>query len=292
MERVLIAGGVHRRALQRIQPSAVILAYHNVVPQGEPVAGDLSLHLDQEDFSRQLDVLQETHDVVALEDLLPIQASWTRPRAAITFDDAYQGALTAGLEELARRDLPATIMVAPGILGEACWWDVLSPVGGGPLSNDLREHALSHLGGRNQRVLDWASSQGLSMAAVPDHAMPATEGDVVEAASAELVWLGVHTWSHPNVLGLSAPERQEEFARARDWIRVRTPHFSDWLAYPYGLHDQDAVTDAARIFAGALKVEGGVIPVSSPLDPHRVPRINIPRGVSLDGFRLRVAGVL
>ena len=293
LERGLVGLGLHRRALRRLAPSAVVLAYHNIVPRGERPAGDLSLHLDQADFADQLDVLAETHDVVPLEALA---APWTsdRPRAVITFDDAYRGALTAGLEELERRDMPSTVMVAPGILGTATWWDALSLPDQPGLAPELRRHALEVLQGRGGRILDWARDEGLPMAELPDHALPATAEEVIEAGRRGKTALGVHTWGHPNLAVLTEAECADEYDRSRAWLEERAPRFSDWLAYPYGLHAPPAVTAARERFVGTLLIEGGLAwrrgrPMAGDAG---TPRINVPRGLSPAGLRLRLGGVL
>src|SRR5690606_35559597 len=86
--------------IRRVRPSDLILAYHNVVPEGESAAGDRSLHLPVADLRSQLDRLTRTHDVVPLASLLDPGVERNRPRVAITFDDAYRGAITCGVDEL------------------------------------------------------------------------------------------------------------------------------------------------------------------------------------------------
>lgn len=103
------------RALHRHH--VMVLAYHNIVPHGEPIVGDRSLHLEQREFARQLDWIDRTYDVVPLTAIFNAKETHGRPRAAITFDDAYRGAVTAGVAELVERDMPATIFVAPGFVG-------------------------------------------------------------------------------------------------------------------------------------------------------------------------------
>ena len=291
----MIAVGFDRLARLRIAPSGVILAYHNVVPRGEPVAGDLSLHLDQEDFARQLDLLVKTHDVVSLDAL--VESDWagvTRPRVALTFDDAYEGALTAGIEELERRGLPATIMVAPGILGRPTWWDRLAPAGGGPLPPDVWDHCLVELRGRNEEVLAWARSQGLGEGELPPHALPASESLVLDAGRRPGIALAAHTWSHPNLARHSPDECRDEYVRCREWLTERDVEYSDWLAYPYGLYSRDAAELARTRFRGGLRVEGGVAwRKGRATSPQGVlPRINVPRGLTPNGLRLRPAAPL
>lgn len=291
----MVAAGFDRLARRRVAPSGVILAYHNVVPRGESVAGDLSLHLEQERFSDQLDFLLETHDVVSLDEL--VDSDWSsasRPRAVLTFDDAYEGALTAGIEELERRGLPGTVMVAPGLLGAPTWWDLLAPDGGGPLPENVRDHCLLELRGRNEEVLAWAREEGLKVSELPPHALPASEERVVEAGRRSRISLAAHTWGHPNLARHSSEECREEYARCRSWLMERDVRYSDWLAYPYGLYSRDAAELARTRFRGGLRVEGGLAwrkgQVTGPQGV--LPRVNVPRGMSLNGLRLRLASVL
>ncbi|MEJ2539781.1 MAG: polysaccharide deacetylase family protein [Gemmatimonadota bacterium] len=291
----MVAFGLHRLGARRVAPSGVILAYHNIVPRGEPAAGDLSLHLDQATFGDQLDLLAETYDVVTVDDL--VATDWEtsdRPRAALTFDDAYLGTLTAGVEELTRRGMPGTVMVAPGILGRPTWWDLLAPDGGGPVPDELREHCLNQLRGRQEEILAWAEREGLRRSDLPDHAVPASPEAVVEAGRTPGISLGAHTWSHPNLARHSAAECQDEYARCRAWLQGQDVRYSDWLAYPYGLYTRDAVELARTQFQGGLRVEGGLAwRRGQPTAPQGVlPRINIPRGMSLEGMRLRLTAFL
>ncbi len=72
-----------------------------------------------------LDDLAELADVVALEEMLnppavsgERPAPSRRPRVAVTFDDAYRGAVTIAQDELTRHGFPSTLFVAPGLLGD------------------------------------------------------------------------------------------------------------------------------------------------------------------------------
>jgi peptidoglycan/xylan/chitin deacetylase (PgdA/CDA1 family) len=295
VERGLVALSLDRVARRRLDPSGVILAWHNIVPSGEVAVGDLSLHTDQRHFGEQLDVLAETHDVITLEEAREaVPEPGGRPWAVVTFDDAYRGALTAGLDELARRKMPASVMVAPGILGTATWWDLLAPPGGGPVPEAVRRHCLETLQGRLEPILTWARAEGHALVEPPEHARPATAEEVETAGRRPRVSLAVHTWSHANLAVLSREECAEEYARSRAWVEARARQFSDWLAYPYGLHAEPAVAEARRAFAGALRVEGGLWLRQGRrvAEEAVVPRVNVPRGLTPEGFRLRLAGLL
>ncbi|MEO7043341.1 MAG: polysaccharide deacetylase family protein, partial [Gemmatimonadaceae bacterium] len=160
VETALVLGGGASFSRRARKGDVLVLAYHNVVPKGLDVHGDLSLHLHQSDFAAQLDALIRTHDVVPLNDALTPQEATAqpsaRPRVAITFDDAYSGAVTAGVAELRARRLPATIFVTPSFLdGKTFWWDILSQADSG-LDDAFRARALTDAHGLNGQVLELA----------------------------------------------------------------------------------------------------------------------------------------
>ncbi|MDQ3244637.1 MAG: hypothetical protein M3Q09_12990, partial [Gemmatimonadota bacterium] len=166
--------------MRRRKSGTLILAYHNVVPDGELPCGDISLHLPQQMFATQLDILQETHDVIPLAEA--ITSHWNpgqRPRVAITFDDAYRGAVTVGVEELVARSLPATIFVAPAFVGGGTfWWDALAAADSGSLDAGLRNRALDAWRGVDREVRAGAQALGIAQQLVAEHARCASEKEL------------------------------------------------------------------------------------------------------------------
>jgi peptidoglycan/xylan/chitin deacetylase (PgdA/CDA1 family) len=295
LETILCRGGFTAAARAARRGGTLVLAYHDVVPHGGSREGDRSLHLSQRDFARQLELIARTHDVVPLADLLDSPQPARRPRAVVTFDDAYRGAVTAGVEELARRGLPATIFVTPGFLdGGSFWWDVLARPGQGGLAPEVRDRCLGELGGRDARIRRWAEGAGLPLREPPPHQTGATEAELRTAAATPGITLGAHTWSHPSLPALSAEELEDEMARPLAWLRERFAGVLPWLSYPYG-HTSPAVEDAARRagYRGAFRVDGGWMPRDpAGLRLHALPRSNIPAGGSLENFELRTSGLL
>ena len=293
-EWALVRSGLPAHLQARRPRSTVIIAYHNIVPRGERAVGDLSLHVDQDVFSEQLSVLMDSHDVVGLETLgSGHEPPGSRPIAVITFDDAYLGAMTAGIEELSKRTLPATVFVAPGLLGaEGFWWDLYHPSNDRSAAGAIRRHALRALQGRQHAVLDWATQEGLARNVLPPHAKPATRDTFLHQAERSTVTLGAHTWSHPNLTRLNSEECTEELGRAPRWLQQTTNRAIDWLAYPYGMRTARVVHAARDLFEGGLLVTGGAFATGAldSLDMLQLPRLNISRGVSADGFRLRLSG--
>jgi peptidoglycan/xylan/chitin deacetylase (PgdA/CDA1 family) len=291
-ERTLVSSGVASVAGKRLRKRALVLAYHNIVPTGELVSGDASLHLPLREFARQLDALAKTHEVLSLDKLFDPQISSHRPGVVITFDDAYAGALSAGLDELVKRGMPATVFVAPGLLGSAPWWDQLADPEKGEVAKDLRARALGPLGGKSESILRERDLQSLNRSSSLTLLRIATESQLAAAARKPGVTFGSHSWSHPNLSALGPAELERELTLPLQWLRERSNISIPWLSYPYGLFT-DLVQRAARKagYVGAFRIEGGWFRRSSPPPAFAVPRLNIPSGLSIDGFRLRLAGL-
>lgn len=275
----------------RMRSRALILAYHNVVPDGFEGQGDRSLHLALSLFRRQLDLLQAHCRVTSLPDLLEYGPGLDRLSVAITFDDAYVGAVELALPELAQRGLPATLFVAPGLLGaRSFWWDELAQ-GPGGLSATRRRAALDTHQGRSDAVRA-AFHDPRSGTSLPQWYACAEETPVRSLAHSEGLTLGAHSWSHPNLTRLTAQELIPELTRPLEWLASTNARTLRALAYPYGLHSPE-VQAAARAagYDAALRVEGGWLGREAG-DRLAVPRFNIPAGLSEDGFMLRLSGVI
>ncbi len=295
VETALCWSGVTRLMRLRRVADTLVLAYHNIVPDGCEIRGDRSLHLPQREFARQLDLLQRTHEVVPLRALLERGPQRPRrPRAVITFDDACQGAVTAGVDELARRGLPATVFVAPAFVGgRSFWWDALAAAHETALPDEIRRHALEQLAGKDRDVRRWAERASITLPPVPEHQRCATEAQLRALDRTEGITLASHTWSHPNLARLAESELLDELTRPLAWLRERFDHVVPWLAYPYGLASERVMDMAKETgYHGALLVEGGWLEGDrrNRPSPFALPRQNVPAGVSRAGFELRISG--
>ncbi len=290
-ERALIYSGAARIARVKRRDRTLVLAYHNIVPDGDALSGNLNLHLPQREFARQLDALLRTHDVIPIgAPSFPLSSSG-RPRVIITFDDAYAGALTAGIDELVRREIPATVFVTPALLGSVPWWDILAEQTHGVVPDDSQRNALEAFGGNTQAVLRWANLDLATSKSTPTLPHIGNDSQLADAASKPGITLGSHSWSHPNLCTLTENELRAELARPLQWLNSRFATVVPWLSYPYGLFSENVQRVAAEVgYLGGFRIDGGWIPRSSP-PPYAIPRFNIPSGLSLNGFRLRLAGL-
>jgi peptidoglycan/xylan/chitin deacetylase (PgdA/CDA1 family) len=122
-----------------------VLMYHQVAPHG---AGSRlnAWRVPPEAFDRQLEFLERRGlRGVALRDLLEDPPRPGDRRVVLTFDDGYEGVLTAALPRLLRRKFSATVFVVSAKLGGTNDWDGESP-GEALLSEEgVRELAASGL---------------------------------------------------------------------------------------------------------------------------------------------------
>ncbi len=289
-EQALIESGIEGFVRKRQGGRILVLAYHNVLADRDSCRGDRSLHLPVSEFAKHLDAIVATHEVVPLDAVMDTDTEMSPPRVAITFDDAYHGALTTAVPELTRRGLPATIFVAPAILGTVTWWDSLAERSGTSLSTADRDRALTTFAGKSGAVFEGFGVRGSHEPA----ALPriGSEADVITAAAQPGISIGSHTWSHWNLSVLGRAELQEELERPLEWLRQRVSSFTPWLSYPYGMFNS-SVEDAARVagYRGAFKIDGGSLKREAFERPHALNRLNVPAGLSLNGLRLRLAGL-
>jgi peptidoglycan/xylan/chitin deacetylase (PgdA/CDA1 family) len=275
---------LQRRAAGR----KVILAYHNILPQGEEISGDPGCHLPVGSFREQLDIIEELCEVMPLDVLLRAPASDSRLQAAITFDDAYVGTLCTGLPELARRGLPSTVFVPTGLIGKgAFWWDEFAITGW-----DGDREPISKLRGDRQLVRSWAVARGICSRPQGPSQVAATEAELLAAASVSGVSVGAHTVGHLNLSELPPAEVGKELDQSRCWLRQRFPDVSNWVSYPYGLFSP-AVEEIARQlgFLGGVSIGGGHIALRED-ERFTRPRVLVPAGINSSNFLLRLFGVL
>lgn len=293
IERGAVWSGAASIARLSRRDATLVLAYHNIVPQGEDRVGDVSLHLPQRSFARQLDRLRLTHDVVSLRDALFLPPTGERPRAVITFDDAYHGTLTAGVKELYARGLPATIFVAPGRLGQQTfWWDTLTPPGTDGIDPAIRTHALERAAGREDDVSQWAREQALPITSIPMHARSATDDTLRAAMAYTPLSLGAHSWTHPNLSRLDAGSLREELVRPLEWLSQFGDRAVPAVAYPYGLANETVHRMAEETgYDAGFMIDGGWI-ANTDTTRYALPRLNIPAGVTDHGFVMRASGLL
>jgi peptidoglycan/xylan/chitin deacetylase (PgdA/CDA1 family) len=292
-EGVVAATGVDRLGRWVRHVRAMVLAYHNVIPDELAGQGDSSLHLPLSVFRRQLDLICNECQPLPLMDL--VRGNWTpqrgRPALAITFDDAYRGALALALPELAERDLTATVFVAPALLDDrTLWWDGLATGRGGELDPDLRSRILERGNGRWEDARQLAATAGALWQEMPDMLRTGTEAELARAVTNGGCTVGSHTWSHASLTSLDAAEAAEELARPRSWLQERYGDaYVDAVSYPFGNRSAAVESLAAACgYRAGLALTKGAIRAGGDTGRYRLPRMNVPAGLSETGMRIRM----
>jgi peptidoglycan/xylan/chitin deacetylase (PgdA/CDA1 family) len=291
-ESVMAAAGVDRLGRWVRRGRAVVLAYHNVVPDELAGLGDTSLHLPLSAFRRQLDLICRECQPLPLAELLT--GRWVpeggRLPLALTFDDAYRGALTLGLPELAQRNLTATMFVAPALLGDqTLWWDALAADRAEP-EPDLRSRILDAGNGRTEAARQMGTLNETVWQEMPELLRTSTEAELTRVVTRGECSVGSHTWSHASLTSLDRAAVAEELSRSRSWLRDRYDDaYIDAVSYPYG-HWSPAVEQAAEVcgYRAGLALTRGSIRAGTVTGRFRVPRMNVPAGLSETGIRLRM----
>jgi hypothetical protein len=120
----------------------------------------------------------------------------------------------------------------------------------------------------------------------------ADETAVLSVETSDLVRFGNHTMHHPNLSALEVDEAVDEIHEAWQWLSTRLPRLCDPIvAYPYGLSpQQSSALLASTDMKFGLAVDGGWMKRGVEYDRSRIPRWNVPAGISRDGFLLRIRG--
>jgi peptidoglycan/xylan/chitin deacetylase (PgdA/CDA1 family) len=121
-----------------------------------------------------------------------------------------------------------------------------------------------------QQLRQWA---GVERSSRPSyHAM--TSQQVRGLAASGLHRLGVHTVSHPALAFHSAAFQQQELLDNRSFLEELSGSAASFVAYPYGIYNQDTLAIAAATgFQAGLTTEARTITQQS--DPYRLGRFQV-----------------
>ena len=178
----LAALGVHSwlRRLPRT-PTLTILYYHAIRPETLPR------------FLWQLSAIEAFGDCVS-PDYRGSAAS--RPKIAITFDDAFQSVFDLALPELRKRGMPCAVFVPTACIGGAPTWEM----------------------------------EG----ACPDRSEVLANAETLRQAASNGVGLGAHARTHPRLTSLSADLERDEIAGSKADLEQIAGRTVDMFSFPYG----------------------------------------------------------
>jgi peptidoglycan/xylan/chitin deacetylase (PgdA/CDA1 family) len=273
---------------RRASQAAPILCYHNVVPDGFG-GGDPGLHLPLSEFRWQMGWLGAHYQVVTLEALAGRirNGRSVKGMAAVTFDDAYHGAVAHAWPLLRQLKMPATLFVPTRLIdgGRAFWWD--HPLVATAMSEHYREVWLGELQG--DATLIGSVLAETDPVLVPRAQRPADWAMIAQAAS-EGLDLGMHSATHRNLVTLDNDQLAHDLAEGRRTLATRCGVDARLFAYPYGHHDA-RVRAAVGLCgtAAAVTLDFGLNDASS--DLLALHRVNIPASISRPAFASWTAGL-
>lgn len=274
---------------RRLRPGAVLLCYHNVV-DGDVALPDPALHIARGRFAQQMDWLAARFTVLPLAELMrrAARGDSLRGLAAVTFDDAYVGTLTHGLDELRRRAVPSTVFVPTAAVTSQTpfWWDTEAGAGAAR-DHASRDELLEQLAGDATQIL---ARQSASLTApLPPQCLPAG-WEQLRSLDSTLVALESHTVNHRTLPRLNDQDLVSELRGSADTMERELGRRPSWIAYPYGRWDARVARQAlASGYTGGFALDGRDVTPRSALGS--LPRLNIPAGISLDAFAAWVSGV-
>jgi peptidoglycan/xylan/chitin deacetylase (PgdA/CDA1 family) len=123
--------------------------------------------------------------------------------SVITFDDGAESLLTEALPELAKREIPFTVFLVAGAMGEVPPWEAPDPISG-----------------ERERLM--------------------TQEEVLRLPS-HLVTFGAHTLRHPNLLLLSEADARREIEGSRVLLERMLERPVKLFSFPFGAHDSRLV---------------------------------------------------
>jgi peptidoglycan/xylan/chitin deacetylase (PgdA/CDA1 family) len=276
-------------AWRAMHPGDLVLCYHNVLGAGESPRGDAAVHLPLGEFEAQLDWVMARFEVLPLDALLAAHSAGPRrgrPRAAITFDDAYRGVLTHALPALRRRGLPSTIYITSDASAspQLFWWDLVAEARREEDRTALRNRWKGH-GAAIFAALGLSGQE----APLPDVYYPA-DWPALRAAAGPDLSIGAHTRSHPMLSRLSADELDIELREPRAAIATHLGIAPRTIAYPYGDTSQ-AVEAAARAagYDAGFTISGALLRAVDTV--FHAPRLNVPTSMPMAAFAAAASGV-
>jgi len=291
-------------ARRRHDSKLIILTYHRVLPKPDPLIPD---EPDASLFEFQMRFIARHFNVLPLTDAAELLASDKLPvqTACITFDDGYANNYHVALPILQRLEIPATVFVTTGLLGNGSMFNdtIIESIRVCPelqldlsslnlgildLGDDTRRaaavqsiiHQLKYdphkvRSEKAQRIAELAGLDGSSRIMM-------TDGEVQKLHAAGIE-IGAHTVNHPILTNLSAQQAQDEINSSFAYLRDLTGEPPHAFAYPNGQPGRDydsSHVDMVRRTGFKCAVSTEARYASKHDNPFELPRVTIWSGTS------------
>ncbi|NNE63003.1 MAG: polysaccharide deacetylase family protein [Gammaproteobacteria bacterium] len=305
----------------RFFPHKVILCYHNVHDPKKSARGWLSKarSVDVDMFSMQMKWLKEVGEVVSLNTICSDSKPSKSCEFSITFDDGYFNNIDTAIPVLQKYEIPMTWFVCTGFVDDPDslpWWDLIdlaieqsdsaldlarvlpertafSSVSEQSvwMNSSLRNILKSSNRDQRDAIVEAFKSALSERIALPANAFSRPH-ELQEISNLDLIEIGGHTVTHPNVALCSEPELRSEIKKGKQRLEELLGKPVRWFAYPFG--GKGSFNTAAKKsvidfgFKGAVTLQPGI--ANRLTDQFEIPRIPISPGMSLEAFKSRVLG--
>jgi peptidoglycan/xylan/chitin deacetylase (PgdA/CDA1 family) len=247
----------------RWQSRGLILLYHRVA---EAVVDPFGICVAPAHFEAQMAALSTFTTPVRLAELVADASRGSLPdrAVAVTFDDGYADNLAVAVPILERYQIPATVFVVAGRMGEQFWWDVvawaiLTParLPSGTLRLTIGDHiqewrpsdspnSRRQLLGELHRMLRPLSAPirnkimadlllWVGIGPVNGVARSLTEREVIDLERSQMISIGAHTMTHPPLAQLTTFQQKEEIEQSKAKLESLLSKPVTLFSYPYGL---------------------------------------------------------
>ncbi len=188
---------ISKKMRDSVSPTAKILVYHRVADvKNDPH----QLCVGVDNFKAQIKFLSENYKVISLTTMVKNikDNRIDRKSISITFDDGYSDNLTNALPILKEFNVPATIFLVSGYIGQnrPFYWDEATP------------------------IKDRGSAMSLE--------------ELKRLSEESLIEMGAHTVSHPNLGKTSASEQLKEISDSKKSLESIIKQTISGFAYPFG----------------------------------------------------------
>lgn len=291
--------------LAKMRAVPVALLYWSGISHGARLRGAriLTVHgtprRHAAEFQRQLRYMRREFRVVPLPVLV---ARLEDPKAnvdgmvALTFDDGLRSNVDVAYPLLRSLGLPATFFVCPGLIEHGRWlwthemrcrlrWiqprckESFAGALGAPTDVDAFVEWMKHLDIDARRAVEErvrTATHDLVRTWSDHDEFDLASWDELRQLDADLISIGCHTMTHPILPSMGHADLEVEIARSRRLIEERLQRKADLFSYPNSAHNAEVRELVRNHYRGAVSC--GKQAILPGVDPHLLPRVDLPRG--------------
>lgn len=254
---------ITRLLTRKYQARMLFLMYHRVIPDSDFIndTGRISeLSVSVSLFDEQLSYISKNYHPISIDQVTSLPSdtySFPKIPVVVTFDDGYKDNLVYALPILRKYKVPATIYITTRFPEGDCsiWWFELWEIvkARKQLCFVWRDHAYQMpLETSSQKLKGFNKIKKLLLSSTEHekntllrkirNGTPTKDyqeyvlnwGEIKELDKEELITIGAHTHTHPNLRNLNDTEAIQEMLTSKMLLERNLSHSVKHFAYPYG----------------------------------------------------------